>query len=61
MIKRILLSLFALLLLLAAAVVVNTLRQGSRQLVVPSIKAALRFWWRTLARGRIFILRQQTG
>ena len=35
MIKRILLSLLALLLLLAVAVVVNTLRQGSRQLQVP--------------------------
>lgn len=35
MIKRVLLALFALLLLLAAAVVVNTLRQGSRQLDVP--------------------------
>jgi carboxypeptidase PM20D1 len=34
-IKRVLLALFALLLLLAAAVVVNTLRQGSRQLEVP--------------------------
>lgn len=35
MIKRILFSLVALLLLLAAAVVANTLRQGSRQLEVP--------------------------
>jgi carboxypeptidase PM20D1 len=35
MIKRILLSLLALLLLLVAAVVANTLRQGSRQLDVP--------------------------
>ena len=35
MIKRILLTLFALLLLLVAAVVANTLRQGSRQLEVP--------------------------
>ncbi len=34
MIKRILLSLLALLLLLAAAVAINTLRQGSRQLAV---------------------------
>ena len=34
MIKRIVLSLLALLLLLAAAVVINTLRQGSRQLEV---------------------------
>ena len=36
MIKRIVLSLVALLLLLAAAVVFNTLRQGSRQLDVPA-------------------------
>ncbi|GAC1354623.1 MAG: M20 family peptidase [Variovorax sp.] len=35
MIKRILLSLFVLLLLLAAAVAANTLRQGSHQLAVP--------------------------
>jgi carboxypeptidase PM20D1 len=36
MIKRIVLSLFVLLLLLSAAVVANTLRQGSRQLAVPA-------------------------
>ena len=37
MIKRILLSLLALLLLLVAAVAVNTIRQGSRQLHVPAV------------------------
>lgn len=37
MIKRALLGLLAVLLLLAAALVANTLRQGSRQLVVPAL------------------------
>ena len=39
MLKRVLLSLLALLLLLAAAVVFNTLRQGSRQIEVPPAPA----------------------
>ena len=37
MIKRLLLGLLGLLLLLAAAVAVNTLRQGSRQVTVPAL------------------------
>ncbi|MDO9092656.1 MAG: M20 family peptidase [Rubrivivax sp.] len=38
MIKRLLLGLLALLLLLAAVLVANTLRQGSRQVVVPALQ-----------------------
>ncbi len=38
MIKRLLLALLALLLLLAAVLVANTLRQGSRQVVVPALQ-----------------------